>query len=316
MESVIYHVPVLLEVCVEAMQLKDNGIYVDATAGGGSHSEALLQANPTIQLYAFDQDPEAIASASEHLAQFNDRIHLIQDNFSHLRTRLALQKIKHIDGILFDLGVSSHQIDIAERGFSFQQSGILDMRMNQEVGVPAFEIVNHYGYEQLAKIFREYGEEPDAGKVARVILHAREKHPIQTTDDLSMLIDENFPQNPKFKTKMKARIFQALRIYVNRELENLQAVLVDCTNILNPGGRIVVISYHSLEDRIVKNYFRAEEKACICPDNFPKCICNKKSRLKIITRKPLLPDSSEILTNSRSRSAKLRVAERQGESCI
>jgi 16S rRNA (cytosine1402-N4)-methyltransferase len=310
-----YHQPVLLEDCVEALQMKDNKVYVDATLGGGGHSEALLLANPTIQLYAFDQDPEAIAFAAERLSCFHGRVHLIQDNYSHLRSRLALEKIKHIEGILFDLGVSTHQIDVAERGFSFQQSGILDMRMNQDAGVPAYEIVNHYGYEQLAKIFREFGEEPDAGKVARVILHAREKQPIQTTDDLSNLIDINFPQNPKFKTKMKARIFQALRIYVNRELEHLQAALKDSVNILNPGGRIAIISYHSLEDRIVKNYFREEEKACICPDNFPKCICNKKSRLKVISRKPILPDATEILTNNRARSAKLRVAERKGESC-
>jgi 16S rRNA (cytosine1402-N4)-methyltransferase len=311
-----YHVPVLLEACVKAMQLKNNGIYVDGTTGGGSHSEALLEANPTIQLYAFDQDPEAIAHASAKLARFDGRVHFILANYSKLRTCLSLEKIKHIDGILLDLGVSTHQIDIPERGFSFQQSGILDMRMNQEVGVPAYEIVNHYGYEQLAKILREYGEEPEAGKIARVILHEREKKPIQTTDDLSALIDVNFPQNPKFKTKMKARIFQALRIYVNRELEHLQTVLKDSTDILNPGGRIVVMSYHSLEDRIVKNYFKEEEKACICPDNFPKCICTKKSRLKVITRKPILPDASEILTNSRSRSAKLRIAERKVESCI
>jgi 16S rRNA (cytosine1402-N4)-methyltransferase len=311
----IYHVPVLLEECVEALQLKDNGIYVDGTMGGGGHSEALLLANPSIRLYAFDQGPEAIAFASERLAPFHDRIHFIQDNYSHLRTRLALEKIKHIDGILFDLGVSTHQIDIAERGFSFQQSGILDMRMNQEVGVPAFEIVNHYGYEELAKIFREFGEEPEAGKVARVILQSRDKQPIHTTDDLSNLIDIHFPQNPKFKTKMKARIFQALRIYVNQELEHLKSALKDSTDILSPGGRIAVISYHSLEDRIVKNYFREEEKACICPDNFPQCICNKKSRLKVISRKPILPDSSEILINNRARSAKLRVAERKGDSC-
>lgn len=310
-----YHDPVLMEACVEALQLKDNGIYVDATLGGGGHSEAILMANPTIQLYVFDQDPESIEYASKRLGSFGDRVHLIEDNYSRLRTRLAFHKIKHIDGILFDLGISTHQIDIAERGFSFMQSGILDMRMNQNAGIPAYEVVNHGTYELLAKIFREYGEEPDAGKVARIILHSREKHPITTTEELAELIDANFPQNPKFKIKMKARIFQALRIYVNQELEHLQRALKDCTDILNPGGRIAVISYHSLEDRIVKNFFREQEKDCVCPDNFPKCICNKKSRLKIISRKPILPDSAEILTNNRARSAKLRVAERKGESC-
>ncbi|HNX01316.1 MAG TPA: 16S rRNA (cytosine(1402)-N(4))-methyltransferase RsmH [Candidatus Cloacimonadota bacterium] len=310
-----YHVPVLMEACVEALQLRDNGIYVDATLGGGGHSEAILLANPTIQLYGFDQDSEAIEFASKRLERFGERVHLIEDNYSRIRTRLAFHKIKHIDGVLYDLGVSTHQIDIPERGFSFQQQGMLDMRMNQKAGTPAYEIVNHYGYEQLAKIFREYGEEPDAGKVARVILHARDNHPIHTTEELAELLDTNFPQNPKYKIKMKARIFQALRIYVNQELDHLQKALKDSVDILNPGGRIAVISYHSLEDRIVKNYFREEEKACICPDNFPKCICGKKSRIKVISRKPITPEPNEILTNNRARSAKLRVAERKGDSC-
>jgi 16S rRNA (cytosine1402-N4)-methyltransferase len=310
-----YHTPVMLEECLQALQLHNHGIYVDATLGGGGHTEAMLLANPTIRVFAFDQDEDAIIQNQPLLAKYADRLLLIQDNYSRLRTRLALEKIKGIDGILFDLGISTHQIDVPERGFSFQLEGDLDMRMNRESGISAAEVLKTFSYEQLAQMFREFGEEPEAGKIARLIIKNRDTQPLQTTAELANLLDAAFPQNPKYMTKLKARIFQALRIYVNQELEHLETALSDSVNLLNPCGRIVVMSYHSLEDRVVKTIFRKEEKACTCPDIFPQCVCGKVSRLKLINRKPILPSTAEILQNSRARSAKLRIAEKKGDKC-
>jgi 16S rRNA (cytosine1402-N4)-methyltransferase len=305
-----YHVPVLLKESVEALALQPNGIYVDATLGGGGHTEAILKTQPEIRLFSFDQDEDAWQQ-TEHLLDEYPNLTIVQDNFANLRTRLALERIKNIDGILFDLGVSSHQINQPERGFSFSLEGKLDMRMNAENEVTAYEIINHFDPKELKRIFLEYGEEKEAGKIARAIAEARSKKQLETTLDLANIIDQSVFS--KQKIKAKARVFQALRIYINGEMEALRIALSDAVKMLNPGGRIIVISYHSLEDRIVKKFFQYEEKECVCPTNFPKCICGKKSTLKILTNKPLIPSEDEISHNPRARSAKMRIAEKKAD---
>ncbi|PID30149.1 MAG: hypothetical protein CSB55_00040 [Candidatus Cloacimonadota bacterium] len=300
-----YHVPVLLKESLDALCLKPGGIYVDATLGGGGHTEAVLKADSSVRVYAFDQDEDAVAFASERLSVFNDRLFIIESNFSYLRTHLALQRIKKIDGILFDLGVSSHQLDVMDRGFSFRSEHKLDMRMNRNTEISAYDVVNGYSRADLVRIFKDYGEERESFSVAKNIEIERKKGSLETNIQLANLIEKSV-KSP-LKEKAKARIFQALRIEVNQETEVLKKALKSAVDILNPGGRIAVISYHSLEDGIVKRYFKEEEINCTCPSKFLKCVCNKKSRLKILTKKPIIPDKSEIAVNSRSRSAKLRI---------
>ncbi|MDY6915903.1 MAG: 16S rRNA (cytosine(1402)-N(4))-methyltransferase RsmH [Candidatus Cloacimonadota bacterium] len=304
-----YHIPVMENECIEALQLKSHSIYVDATAGGGGHTYKILNSNPTVVVFAFDRDQQALDETAKRCEKYKERLHLIKDNFSNLRTRLALEKIKVIDGILFDLGVSSHQIDNSNRGFSFQTEGDLDMRMNKAQSKTASDIVNKYPYEDLCKIFREYGEEREASRIAKEIVSYRLNKKIQTTEELAEIIDKATFSNRKIKAK--ARIFQAIRIYLNRELESLETALKEAVDILKPKGRIAVITYHSLEDRLVKKYFKFEEKSCICPPNFPECICSKKSRLKIINKKPIIASQLETSSNNRARSAKLRIAEKK-----
>jgi len=304
-----YHIPVLLPESIEALNLKPQGIYVDATFGGGGHTAEMLKKNNELKIFGFDQDIQALNEGSILQKKYPEQLILIHDNFKNLRTRLALERIRYIDGILFDLGVSSHQINKAERGFSFSQEGRLDMRMNEEQEFTASDVVNDFSYEEIRNIIFEYGEEREAGRIARAILRERMNSRIKTTLQLADIIEHN--TNAKQKVKAKARVFQALRIFVNGEMESLKKALEDSVKMLNPGGRIVVISYHSLEDRLVKKFFKYEEKDCICPVNFPKCICDKRSTLKIITRKPILPSADEIERNSRARSAKLRIAEKK-----
>lgn len=310
-----YHVPVLLKESMEYLNLKKGGIYVDATLGGGGHTESMLQ-DPTIkQVFAFDQDEDAVNYASQRLTNYKDKLCIIKSNFSEMRTELALQKIKGVDGILFDLGVSSHQLDEPSRGFSFDRAGDLDMRMDVHTGMTAKELINTYSAEELAKIFRECGEEQAAYKIAQWIVSARAKKKLNTTQDLTDVIDTQMRSNPALVTKTKARIFQAIRIYLNRELELLETSLTDSINLLNPGGRIVVISYHSLEDRIVKTGMQQAAKGCICPKSVLKCVCQQRPKVKIITTKPIIASEGEVLNNSRARSAKLRAAEKiRGES--
>ncbi|MCF7793762.1 MAG: 16S rRNA (cytosine(1402)-N(4))-methyltransferase RsmH [Candidatus Cloacimonetes bacterium] len=305
-----YHVPVLLDEAIDALQIKPGGIYIDATLGGGGHTQKILQTNDQIHLFSFDQDEESLKQ-TKPLVQKYSNLTIIKENFANLRTCLALERIKKIDGILFDLGVSSHQINAAERGFSFSLEGKLDMRMNAESDLTAFEIINKFEPKKLKNIFLEYGEEKEAFKIAREIAKAREIRQIETTLELAQIIDR--ATSSKKKIKAKARIFQALRIYINGEIEVLKTALSDAVKILNPGSRIVVISYHSLEDRIVKKFFQNEELDCVCPNGFLKCVCDKESTLKIITRKPLLPSEDEISRNPRARSAKMRIAERKEE---
>lgn len=305
-----YHIPVFLNECVEALNLTDGGIYVDATLGGGGHSKKILVSNPNIRLFSFDQDPDALLHNKELAEQYPNRFTIVNDNFANLRTQLALHKIKTIDGILFDLGISSHQIDVDSRGFSFSLDGELDMRMDQSGELTAAEFLNTYPIETLKKVFNKYGEEKQYARIANAIVQAREANPFISTMQFSDFLDSCTSGNKRIKTK--ARIFQAIRIYINREMEVLETALTDAIKILNPGGKIVVLSYHSLEDRIVKQIFKYEALDCTCPPNFPKCSCNKVSRLKILTKRPLVPSDEETSRNSRARSAKLRIAEARG----
>ncbi len=304
-----YHVPVLLSECIEALDLQDGKIFVDATFGGGGHSKKILESGKDIKLFAFDQDPDSIEQSKILQNKYPEKFVMIKENFANIRTGLALERIKKIDGILFDLGVSSHQINDPSRGFSFRGDGYLNMRMDQDSLLTAADVVNTYSFEELTKIFREYGEEKEAARIARNIILERSKKEIKTTLQLSTIIENCIISHKSIKAK--ARIFQALRIYINKEMDVLQTALNDSIKILNLGGRIAVISYHSLEDRIVKNLFKYEEKSCICPPEFPKCVCDKVSTLKILTRKPIIPTLQEIENNPRSRSAKLRIARRR-----
>lgn len=304
-----YHQPVMANTCIQQLRLKAKGIYVDATLGGAGHALAMYQREPQIRLYAFDQDADAIFEARQRLAAYDPV--LIQANFRDLRTSLAYNKVKSIDGILFDLGVSSHQLDDAQRGFSFDKDAALDMRMNRAQELTAGQVVNESSLGTLRRIFKEYGEDQAFGRIARAIERARAEKTIATTKDLATIIESVVGIGSKESLKTKVRIFQALRIFVNDELEALSAALKDAINLLNPGGRIVVMSYHSLEDRIVKNIFKLEATDCICPPAIINCICGHKSKLKIITKRPLMADSEEISSNVRSRSAKLRVAEKK-----
>ena len=304
-----YHVPVLLTECIEALDLQDGKIYVDATFGGGGHSSKILESGKDIKLFAFDQDPDSVEQSEVLKDKYPEKFVMIKENFANIKTGLALERIKKVDGILFDLGVSSHQINDPSRGFSFRGDGKLNMRMDQDSNLTAADVVNTYSFEELVKIFREYGEEKEAVRIARNIILEREKEEIETTLQLATIIENCIIS--KKSIKAKARIFQALRIYINKEMDVLQTALEDSVKILNPGGRIVVISYHSLEDRIVKNLFKYEEKSCICPPEFPKCVCDKVSTLKIISRKPIIPTANEIGNNPRARSAKLRIAQKK-----
>jgi len=296
----------MVDECLEYLNLHEGNIYIDATLGGGGHALAMLQKAPGIRLYAFDQDADAIKEAETLLQDFSPV--LIKANFRDLRTRLAYNKVKGIDGILFDLGVSSHQLDETERGFSFDRDADLDMRMNRDSGITAEDIINEYPTAELKKIFKEYGEEQNSGRIAKAIEREREKGNIKSTLALARIIESVVGTGSKESLKTKVRIFQALRICVNDELAALSSALIDAINMLNPGGRIVVMSYHSLEDRIVKNSFKLAEQDCVCPPAIINCVCSHRSKIKILTRRPVTAAPDEIVTNSRSRSAKLRAA--------
>lgn len=304
-----YHIPVFRKEAVELLRIHENGIYVDATLGGGGHLAEMFSTNPNIMVVAFDQDKEAIEYAQERLQKFADRIIFVNKNFSYLSSALALNRLTKIDGILFDLGISSHQFERPERGFSFEQDTKLDMRMDRESKkLSAYELVNFYPERELQRVIREYGEERYWKRITKRIIQKRAEHPIQTTGELRAIIESVVPTNLSIKSV--ARVFQAIRIEVNQELHSLKKALESAVDVLNIGGRIVVISYHSLEDRIVKEFFKYESLKCICPPQFPKCICDKKQRVAIITKQARFPSSEEIKNNPRARTARLRAAER------
>ncbi len=302
-----FHTPVLLQEAITYLLSTENGIFVDATLGGGGHTQAILERiSPESCVVAFDVDDDAIARASDVLKGYKERCIIIRSNFRMMKQELEKRGISSIQGVLFDLGVSSYQIDQPSKGFSFQTDAPLDMRMDQRLPLKASDIVNTYDEKSLTQLFREYGEERESKKIARAIVTYRLLMPIQTTRQLAMVIERVSPQ--RFLTKTLARIFQSLRIEVNRELENLKIALKDSIDLLQPKGRIVVISYHSLEDRIVKDMFRRESGQFSSQNKF--ITETIQPRLRILTKKPLTPSEDEVMNNPRARSAKMRVAEK------
>lgn len=303
-----YHRPVMLKEAISYLAIRPDGVYIDATLGGGGHTSAILETDNSVRLYSFDRDNSAIDHNRYLLESYGDRLNIYNDNFVNMRSRLALERVSKVDGILFDLGVSFSQISTAERGMSFDLDGRLDMRMNLDDELTAYDVINNYSIDELIKIIKEFGEEREAVRIARGIEKERSLRPIETTAELSEIIERS--TRSKFKIKAKARVFQGIRIYINGELEALKTALYEAIELLKPKGRLVVISYHSLEDRIVKQAFVEEAKQCICPPKFPECICNKQPTVRIITKKPVNPSPEEIALNRQARSAKLRVAER------
>ena len=308
------HVPVLLQEVITALQPQSGGIYIDCTVGAGGHSAAILEASaPDGQLYGFDQDNQALEIAAGNLAQFGDRAHLVNANFKHLDQTARRLSIPKVNGILLDLGVSSMQFDQPDRGFSFQADGPLDMRMNPVTGQTAADLINTLPQDELANLIYKYGEERQSRRIARAIVQAR---PIYRTQELAEIVAQS-ARRPRKAGRAKIHpatlTFQALRIAVNSELTVLEQVLPQALQLLQPKGRLAVISFHSLEDRIVKQYFRQEARDCICPPEQPICTCRHKSIVNIITKKPISPTLAEIDVNPRARSAKLRVVELKEE---
>ena len=317
MTSEYRHIPVLLPECMKYLKLSEGKTYVDATLGGAGHSlEAAKLIGPTGHLLGIDQDDVARAAASERLAALPDdvrpEVDVLAGNFGELDSLLVSAQIPSIDAILFDIGVSSVQIDTPSRGFSFKETGPLDMRMDQRNALSAYEVVNDYSEENLSRILHEYGEERFARKIAHNICVSRQQAPIRTTGELIEIIKRSIPAKIRATGGHPAkRTFQAIRIEVNQELTVLSESLDGMIDLLNDGGRLCVITFHSLEDRIVKNIFRKNEHPCTCPPEFPVCVCGKKSKGTVVTRKPILPGEEEMETNPRSKSAKLRVFERK-----
>ncbi len=305
------HKSVLLNECIEALNIKPNGIYVDGTCGGGGHSFEIAKYLEGGRLIGIDQDADAIAAAGERLAVYGDRVTLVRDNFSNLASVCEMLGIDKIDGLLLDLGVSSYQLDTAERGFSYMADAPLDMRMDKRAELDAFRVVNEYAEAELKRIFYEYGEERFSGRIAARIVEARQVKPIYTTGELVHIIQNAIPKGMREGGSHPAkRTFQAIRIEVNKELNVIAPAIESAVNLMDEGGRIAIITFHSLEDRIVKQTFASLAKGCTCPKDFPVCVCGKKPRVKTMGSKPILPSAEELAENSRSHSAKLRVAEK------
>lgn len=306
------HVSVLLDETIEGLNINPDGIYFDGTLGGGGHSyEILKRLTGKGVLIGVDQDGDAIEAADERLKEFEGKYQLVRSNYSEIETILSDLKISKIDGIVLDLGVSSYQIDNLERGFSYKEDAPLDMRMDQRQLLNAADVVNGYTEEQLIAMLRDYGEERFAKSIVKAIIEARQDKPIATTQELSDIVKSAVPTKYSVKKGHPAKkTFQAIRIEVNNELNILKQTLDKMIEHLNPGGRICVITFHSLEDRIVKLNFRNNENPCTCPPDFPVCVCGKKSKGKVITRKPIIPSEEEIENNKRAKSSKLRIFER------
>lgn len=312
-ENMFQHTTVLLKETVDGLNIRPDGIYVDCTLGGAGHSEYLLsKLSDQGMLYSFDQDNTAIENAKVKLSQYANRVTLIQSNFKYLKEELHALGVNKVDGVLYDLGVSSPQLDTPERGFSYQHDAPLDMRMDQSASISAFDVVNSWSYEELVRIFFQYGEEKFSKQIARKIEAAREKKPIETTFELVELIKEGIPAPARRKGGHPAkRVFQAIRIAVNDELSVFEDSLEQAISILNPKGRISVITFHSLEDRICKKVFKTASSLPDLPHGLPVVPDEYKPTLKLITRKPILPSEEELEGNNRARSAKLRIAEKQ-----
>jgi 16S rRNA (cytosine1402-N4)-methyltransferase len=310
MSTDFYHEPVMLQEVIDWLCIRKTGIYVDGTVGGAGHAYAILKETDCF-LVGIDCDDEALEAAEKKLACFGSRKILVKANFAELGRVLEDLQIKKVDGVLLDLGVSSPQLDRADRGFSFNQPALLDMRMDRSLKLSAYDIVNNFAQEDLEKIIRDFGEEKMAGRIARTISQKRKFSPLKTTVELAALIAAAVPAKLRHqKIHPATKTFQALRIAVNNELDSIKPAIDTAAVLLNSGGRIAVISFHSLEDRIVKNEFRSLEGRCICPKDFPVCVCHPEAQLKVLTRKALIPSAAETENNPRSRSAKLRVAER------
>lgn len=306
------HYSVLLKETIEQLHIRPDGVYLDGTLGGGGHAgEVLKRLSGKGHLFGIDQDEAAIEAAGERLRPYGEKVTILRDNYRNAVAALREFGVEGVDGIVLDLGVSSYQFDTAERGFSYRYDTALDMRMDQRSSLSAKEIVNHYSENELFHIIKDYGEDPFAKNIAKHIVREREKGEIKTTFELNEIIKGAIPakmrQGGGHPSK---RTYQAIRIECNHELEVLRDSLDEMISFLNPGGRICIITFHSLEDRIVKNAFRTNESPCICPPEFPVCTCGRKSMGKVITRKPILPSREELESNNRSKSAKLRVFQR------
>ena len=309
--SEFHHVSVLLEECIEGLNIKPDGIYVDGTLGGAGHSSRIAAKLTTGRHIGIDRDPIALKAAGERLKPWEDRVTLVHSNFCEIKSVLDNLNIEGVDGILLDLGVSSPQLDDGERGFSYMVDAPLDMRMNNEDSLSAHDVVNSWSFEELKKILYEYGEERYAPRIASAICARRETKPIETTLELVDIIRSAMPAAAlREKQHPAKRSFQAIRIAVNDELNSVAKVMEDAIPKLNKGGRLAVITFHSLEDRIVKNAMAIAAKGCTCPPNFPVCVCGKKPQVKIITRKPIVSGDEELERNPRARSAKLRICEK------
>lgn len=306
------HYSVLLNETIENLNIKPDGIYLDGTLGGGGHAyHVCSRLNEKGRFFGIDQDDAAIAAASKRLEEFGGKVNIIRTNYYHAKSALAERGVEGVDGIVLDLGVSSYQLDNAERGFSYKYDTALDMRMDLRQSLTAKEIVNEYPETELYRIIRDYGEDNFAKNIAKHIVQARKDKPIETTGELNDIIKAAIPAKVRATGGHPSkRTFQAIRIECNKELEVLKNSLEELIGLLKPGGRLCIITFHSLEDRIVKSAFKNAENPCICPSNFPVCVCGRKSQGRVVTRKPILPTEEELEENKRSKSAKLRVFER------
>ena len=306
------HIPVMLEECMEGLEPKDGGIYFDGTLGGAGHSyEILRRSSPTGKLIATDLDDEAIAAAKERLAPFEGRFSLHKSNFKNFEEVLSKEGVEELDGVMLDFGVSSHQIDEPERGFSYMSKDApLDMRMDGTAQLTAEYVLNEYPQSELARILKEYGEEKFASQIAANVVKARQQARIKTCGEFVKIIEDSIPKKFQQNGPAARKSFQAVRIEVNGELDGLYETVLGLTRRLKRGGRIAILTFHSLEDRIVKNAFRFLETDCICPKELPVCVCGKKKEIEILTKKPVMAGPREAMLNTRSRSAKLRIAQK------
>lgn len=305
------HIPILLTECIDNLNINPNGVYVDGTLGGAGHSLEIVKRLKNGRLIGIDKDQEAINASTKRLKEYKNKVTFVNDDFKNYKNILNELKIEKVDGILLDLGISSYQIDNAERGFSYMQDARLDMRMNKSQSLSAYTVVNEYDESELTKILYLYAEERYAKSIARSIVKERGKKPILTTLELVEVIKKGLPPKEKFKGSHPAKkTFQAIRIEVNGELNKLEEVLKDMIKSLSLGGRLAVITFHSLEDRIVKQVFKEHTINCICPPEFPVCVCNHRASVSLVNKKPIEPSEKEQITNSRSKSAKLRVVEK------